>query len=233
MATSNKPPYVKQVAQRGAIRVFYVDGTYIRTHTDEEFTNYGQHYRFPYIPENEFWIDQIAPGADEGEVRFFIDHLLVEQRLMAKGMPYEQAIDEADKAERAERRRAGDVKRVTGGAELPDPAKVHVRLWKKLADGVSVWIVNARLVRSVFDIDFTEGGHDHVYEFVPEKEVWIDNDLEEPERPYVLLHELHERNLMAKGWDYDHAHANSSHIEYHCRHHPEELHAALIAEGWA
>jgi hypothetical protein len=66
---------------------------------------------------------------------------------------------------------------------------------------ISIWIVDGRLVRSVFDVDFTEGGHDYVYEFVPQNEVWIDNDLEESERPFVLLHELHERNLMAKGWE--------------------------------
>ena len=35
--------------------------------------------------------------------------------------------------------------------------------------GTAVWIVNGRLVRSIFDIDFTEGGHDHVYErFAPQ-----------------------------------------------------------------
>ena len=86
-------------------------------------------------------------------------------------------------------------------------------------------------MRSVFDVDFTEGGHDYVYEFVPQNEVWIDNDLEEAERPYVLLHELHERNLMAKGWSYSKAHEDSSKIEYHCRHHPNELHAELAKEG--
>lgn len=96
-----------------------------------------------------------------------------------------------------------------------------------------MWIVDGRLVRSVFDVDFTEGGHDHVYEFVPENEVWIDNDVDEAERPFVLLHELHERNLMEKGWDYDRAHEDSSKLEYHCRQHPEELHNALAKEGWA
>ena len=77
---------------------------------------------------------------------------------------------------------------------------VHEHLWKKLENGVTVWIVNGRLVRSMLDIDFTAGGHDHVYEFVPEGEVWIDNDIEEKERGFVLLHELHERNRMAEGW---------------------------------
>jgi hypothetical protein len=226
-----KPPYIRKADVRGKITIWIVDGSYVRGHIDEEFTNFGQHYRFPYIPLNEFWIDR---EAKQDETSFFIDHLLVEHRLMAKGKSYDEALIEADRRERIERRRAGDVKLMTHqGQNLPDARGVHEKLWRKLENGVSVWIVNGRLVRSVFNIDFTEGGHDHIYEFVPENEVWIDNDLEEAERGYVLLHELHERNRMAGGWPYSRAHDESSHLEYHCRHNPDKLHDALAAEGWS
>jgi hypothetical protein len=226
-----KLPYIEKVGERGALQIWVVDGAYIRSHIDEEFTNYGQHYRFHYIPINELWLDREAA---EDEQQFFIDHLLVEHRLMAKGVPYEKALVEADHAERKERRHAGDVSRLTShGRRLPEASHVHKRLWKKLENGLSVWFVSGRLVRSVFDIDFTEGGHDYVYEFVPENEVWIDDDVEEEERGYVLVHELHERNRMASGLPYSQAHAESSRLEYHCRHHPDELHDALAAEGWA
>jgi hypothetical protein len=231
MPTAPKPPYLEELQAHGNLQVWAVDGAYIRGHIDEEFTNFGQHYRYPYIPQNEFWIDREAAPDEQ---RFFIDHLLVEHRLMAQGVPYEKALVEADKEERKERRRAGDLRRVTGGGKtLPDGRQVHVRLWKKLESGVAVWLVDGRLVRSVFDIDFTAGGHDYVYEFVPEGEVWIDNDIDEKERGYVLVHELHERNRMAAGWPYSKAHADSSRLEYRCRHHPDELHDALAAEGWA
>jgi hypothetical protein len=226
-----KPAYIEKIDQLGDLQVWVVDGTFIRSHIDEEFTNYGQHYRFPYIPVNELWLDREAA---EDEQQFFIDHLLVEHRLMSKGVPYEKALVEADRAERKERRRAGDISQLTRhGRRLPEASQVHKRLWKKLENGISVWIVSGRLVRSVFDIDFTEGGHDCVYEFVPEDEVWIDDDIEEGERGYVLLHELHERNRMASGWPYSKAHAESSRLEYRCRHYPDELHEALAAEGWA
>ena len=226
-----KPPYLQKVDQRGDFQVWIVDGAYVRGHIDEEFTNFGQHYRYPYIPKLEFWIDK---EAEHDERSFFIDHLLVEHELMAKGMPYTDALTQADLAEQKERRRSGDVRKVTHqGQSLPDPATVHEHLWKKLENGIQVWIVNGRLVRSAYDIDFTEGGHDHVYEFVPTGEVWIDDAIEEEERGFVLLHELHERNRMEKGMPYDQAHAESSRLEFHCRHHPDELHDALAAEGWA
>jgi hypothetical protein len=231
MPQQPKMPHIQRIEDINGLQVWIVDGTYIRGRIDEEFTNFGQHYRFSYIPTNELWIDQ---EAKPDERRFFIDHLLAEHRLMSKGMPYEKAIVTADKEERKERRRAGDMSHLTlRGKKLPDGREVHERLWKKLENGISVWIVNGRMVRSVFDIDFTEGGHDSVYEFVPENEVWIDDDIEENERGYVLLHELHERNRMSAGWNYNKAHAESSRLEYHCRHHPDELHDALVAEGWA
>lgn len=230
IATKLKLPYLEKIDERGNLKVWVVDGSYIRSHIDEEFTNFGQHYSFSYIPKDELWIEK---ETKDDERRFFTDHLLVEHRLMTKGVPYNKALEEADKVERRERRRAGDVSRLTHhGKELPDGREVHQRLWKKLENGVSIWIVNGRLVRSVFDIDFTEGGHDYVYEFVPENEVWIDDAIEDKERAYVLLHELHERNRMARGWSYNKAHAESSRLEYRCRHHPDELHEALAAEGW-
>jgi hypothetical protein len=226
-----KLPYLNKIDQRGDFQIWIVDGSYIRGHNDEEFTNFGQHYRYPYIPAKEFWIDQ---EAEHDEREFFIDHLLVEYALMAKGMSYGDALTQADEAERKERRRAGDVKKVTHkGQSLPDPSTVEEHLWKKLENGISVWIVNGRLVRSAYDIDFTEGGHDHVYEFVPTASVWIDDAIEENERGFVLLHELHERNQMEKGLPYSQAHAESSRMEFRCRHHPDELHDALAAEGWA
>jgi hypothetical protein len=88
-------------------------------------------------------------------------------------------------------------------------------------------------VCSVFDIDLTAGGYDYVYEFVPENEMWIDDAIVEQEQAYVLLHELHERNQMPSGCLYSEAHFESSHVEYRCWHHPDELHDALSTEGWA
>jgi hypothetical protein len=231
MTETLKPPYIQLIDQRGDYKVWIVDGPYIRGHLDEEFTNFGQHYRYAYIPDKEFWLDQ---EAEQNERRFFIEHLLVEHDLMAKGASYDDALIAADRVERKERRRSGDIRKVTHqGKALPDAAAVHEHLWKKLEEGVSVWIVNGRLVRSTFDIDFTAGGHDHVYEFVPEKEVWIDDAIEERERGFVLLHELHERNRMESGWSYSKAHDESSRLEFRCRHHPDELHDALANEGWA
>jgi hypothetical protein len=52
MSTSLKPPYIQKIDQRGDLAVWIVDGSYIRGHINKEFTNFGQHYAFPYIPLN-------------------------------------------------------------------------------------------------------------------------------------------------------------------------------------
>ena len=222
---------VRTVSSAGVpVEVWYVDGEYVRTYLDEEFTNFGQHYRFPFVPVGEFWIDE---EGSRDEVDFFVGHLLVEHELMAKGKPYSEAIVEADKVEVSMRREQGDLERMKDpGRRLVDPRRAKLRLVKELESGVEVWLVDGRLVRSALDVDYTEGGHEYVYEFVPEGEVWIDNDVSWHERAFVILHELHERNRMAEGMPYSKAHAESSALELRCRRNPDELHDAMVAEGW-
>lgn len=226
---ASRPPYIRSAGTKNGLAIWIVDGTLIRDSLDIEFSNFGQHYAFDFIPRGELWLDrETAPD----EQTFFVDHLLVERSLMERGVPYDSALEIADRREIAERDSAGDVAKVRGDDGMPDPAKVHISRWRTLASGLKVWVVDGRLVRSAFDVDFTEGGHDHVYEFVPPNEVWIDNNVATDERPFVLYHELHERNLMVNAWTYDSAHTDADRFELYYRHHPNELHAALEREGW-
>jgi hypothetical protein len=222
-----KKPYIKKFDEIGNITVWIVDGRYVRRAIDEEFTNFGQHYRFRFIPRNEFWIDkEYGPG----EEQFFIDHLLVERRLMARGMTYDNALEKADAVERRERRKSEMIRQVTALGRRGVVESIHKRSLKKYSGRVRVWVVRGELVRSLYFIDFTEGGHDKVYHFVPKGEVWLDDDLSPGDRKFVLLHELHERHLMSLGWPYPKAHRSASRIEYRCRAHPEELEGSIRRE---
>jgi hypothetical protein len=221
-------PYIRFIGHRGQLKIYLVDGGYVRTHLDEEFTNFGQHFRFSCIPENELWLENEAVP---DERRFFIDHLLVEWKLMKQGQSYNTAITYADIKERSERARSRDSKKILDRSGIPDPAKVHLRLLTDTTTGVKIWLIDGRLVRSDFNIDFTEGGHEFVYDFVPPDEVWLDNDLAPSEYPFVLLHELHERNLMSKGMAYPEAHRRSSRLEWSCRHNQDRLITQLKSLG--
>ena len=223
------PYYVSCLHRRRGVATWIVNGSYIRRNVDEEFSNFGHHWSIASIPKNEIWLDQ---EADPDEQRFFVAHATLERALMARGKDYDTARAAGNLAERRLRAKSGDIQKVAAGKSLPQAARVHLRLWKTLGNGVQVWFVKGRLVRSVFDIEFTEGGHEHVYEYIPKNEIWIDDDCHEDENSFVLFHEMHERNLMADGMDYDAAHDDSSRLEKHYRLHPDQLHAALAAEGW-
>jgi len=221
-------PYIRKYDNRGDFVIFIVDGNYIRTNLDDQFTNFGQHYQFKFIPLLEFWLDEEAAP---DEMEFYIDHLLVEHKLMAQGVPYEDAIVKSDQVERTERKKLKISRDLKGNLILPKNSKIHIHIYKKLSNDITVWIVDGRLVRNKLDIDFTEGGHDFVYDYVPKNEVWIDNDLKLHEIDYILLHELYERNLMSKGMGYLQAHTRASRVETYCRHHPDKLYEHLQKEG--
>src|SRR5260370_15233337 len=224
-----RPPYLQLLERRGPVSVWLVDGAYVRKNIDEEFSNFGHHYSYGEIPKDEVWLDQEAVPDEQ---RFFVAHALLERKLMAEGKDYDTAREAANAEERQLRIAAGDVRKLRLGRRPLQAALVHERLWKALGNGVQVWLVNGRLVRSCYDVEFTEGSHDYVYQIVPQNEVWIDDDIHTDERGFVLLHELHERNLMARGMDYDTAHDEARRLERHYRNHPAELHEALAREGW-
>lgn len=211
------------------VSLWVVDGVYIRNNIDIEFDNYGQWWDFTYIPKNEGWLDR---ETEPDEWPFFLTRMEVERRLLGQRLAQRLIWPTARRAEKALRRRAGDLQEVDNRGRR-DPTRTHRKLWKKLRSGVRVWIVNGRLVRSGFDLDFTAGGHDLVYpRYVPRGEVWIDDDVAEGERPFVLIHELRERSLMAKGRSYNAAHDSSNRFESACRRELVSLDEALEAVGW-
>ncbi len=240
-------PYIKKYKEVAGFSVWVVDGNYIRTNINEEFTNFGQHYRFDFIPEKEFWIDkENSPGEEE----FFIEHLLIENRLMSQGISYIMAVEKAERKEQHERAKSKLMEKKTKekrkNAEIIK--LVHKKLLKEYSGkNLKVWIVNGELVRDFFYIDFTEGGHDKVFPFIPQNEIWLDDDLNQKERKFVLLHEIHERNLMKKSKGvnikngmivltkdytriYNEAHADSSKIEFKFRKNPKGIDKTLSDE---
>jgi len=219
---------VKFLEKIGDIEVWEVDGAYIRTEINPDFTNFGQHLQFKFIPSNEFWLDK---EKRPDERIFFIHHLLVEHRLMQAGASHEEAIEKADKVEMRERSKILHIEKAepherAGGDILK---KIHMRKWDEYGGkNITVWIVDGAVVRTAYFPDFTEGGHDLVFKFIPDGEVWIDNDLLPKERPYVLLHEVVERQKMAEGMGYVKAHYDFAlKAEYEARHHPETLERRL------
>lgn len=206
--------HLKLIADYGPCQVWEIDGEKLRATKDIEFTNFGMYPDFDYIPRNELWLDR---EAHPDEQQFFVDHMLTQWKALRHGYSNAIALDKAYRVEKSERAKSGDMQKVQSNVD------VHLKKISETSDGLVIWLVNGRLVRSDFFIDFVDGGHHLIYPWIPQNEVWIDDDLQPNEYPFVILHELHERELMAKGWTYNKAHASASKIEFLCHHHPEKL----------
>lgn len=225
-------PYLKKFNEINGITVWIVDGYYIRQNIDINFNNFGQHYAFNFIPENEFWLDR---QAEPGEEKYFIEHLLVEHRLMSEGKSYNDALGEGDLVEQKLRDQDERVWELKSKLET-DKESVLSEVRKKLLEEysnetVKTYIVDSFIIRSLFYIDWVSGGHDKVYpSFVPSNEVWLDNDIVPEEMKYVLVHELHERYQMSEGLTYNDAHESALKVEGYCHKHPEELEGKIKEE---
>jgi hypothetical protein len=234
--------YKKKIGDFHGYSVWYVNGYWIRNNLDRDFTNFGSNRLFAFIPEDEFWVD--VENGQVKEAKYFFDSFLTIEKAIACGKTHEEAIEIADKLEKTERRKAKflkDIKKIKVKEKILK--KVHKKhIFVNYTEDLKIYIVRGDLVRSLFNVDFTQGGHDKVYNFIPKNEVWIDDDLYKKEIPYVLVHELHERYLMSNGWPYDtagggqkvfakkedehggkSAHFAAEDLEFWCREHPKSV----------
>ena len=209
-----KAPYVKKLTEVGEFTIFIVDGSWIRKNAEKDFTNFAQHFRFPKtIPMYEFWIDE---AQSEKEETYFRDHMLKEWELMKKGVSYDKAFAAGDKVENRLRHRGKSAKHCK-----PRPAHeydVGAKLLRKEGQ-INIWLVKGDVVRDRYDTDFTEGGHDLVYTYIPSpNNVWIDDMMVVKEREPTIIHETTERAAMAKGEKYHPAHQLALEAEWKWRH---------------
>ncbi|MFH1656360.1 MAG: hypothetical protein ABH956_01135 [Candidatus Nealsonbacteria bacterium] len=219
--------YFKQIDSFQKFDIWLVDGNYIRRNICGDFVNFGQYYFFKFIPKNELWIDKKTKNR---EVNFYIDHLLVENKLMSLGMSYKKALKKAEMVEKRERNRCVVTKRLKKINKKELIEKVHKDLMQTYTKKVKVWVVKGKLVRDFFDINFAGGTHDKVDFFVPKDEVWVSDDISSRERKFILFHEIYERGLMAKGKDYFSAHKSATKLEDYYRHNPKGIIKALKKE---
>lgn len=92
------------------VRVYEVDGRYVRDNLDTDFTLGCHDLECSSVPTGEIWVERMIDKADEC---FNATHEIVERSLMAQGETYGKAHAAAIKAE-AEARKTGRC-RLRGG----------------------------------------------------------------------------------------------------------------------
>lgn len=213
----DEKPWTKKIEQFGPIAIWEVDGAWIRKHLNKEFNNWaqGRDPRFSRImPQDEFWIDT---GYDPTELQYFIDNMLMQRHLLMQGYSRPYAEREGTRIEDRERHRNGE--KITERMLLEGKPEL-----RKLYDtsSLEVWLVDGKMVRG-HDPRFCSGGHDLVYDYVPDGHAWVDNALVPKERPLAAVHEVKERNGMELGEKYSVMHPKCSRLEWQCRWDPQEL----------
>jgi histidinol phosphatase-like enzyme len=98
-------------------------------------------------------------------------------------------------------------------------ASITTTPWVTLPDGTDVRLVDGVQVRNDGHTDYIGGGHHLVYDWIPENEIWIDTEVPELDRAFILSHELTERGLMRSGVSYDDAHDAANAFEGKLRQH--------------
>ena len=227
---NNDHVYIKKIGDHDGLGVWLVDGSLVRRDLDENFTQYEHHARYKFIPANEVWIEK---ETNEDEWKYFLKNIDLERKYMAEGMTLEEAVEKANVIEQKDRRCSPRIKKILDSHhERKDAlAKIHKqKLTDWCTDHLTVWLIDGEVVRALYMVDYADGGHDLVYDFVPKNEIWLEEVLTADDRKFILLHELHERHLMSQGKDYPHAHEGATIIEDRYREHPEGLEERMREE---
>lgn len=190
-------------------KIVYVDGFKIRQLLDADFPmmdyfNDDPTYFDPkyYIPENELWIDYVF--RDETEFLIELDKInhnfgLEQRNKAATGNKVDQ-----------QRAHLHSLLKINS---LPNFIITH-----QLQDNLVINYVDGQIVRQYFDPEFMFGGHDFVYSYIPNNQIWIDNKMNDLDKPHVLVHEMEERSQMEiYKFNYDQAHEYATTMEKRSR----------------
>jgi 8-oxo-dGTP diphosphatase len=90
--------------------------------------------------------------------------------------------------------------------------------------GLKIFLVDGEVIRNEHDSDFVQGGNPERYKWIPQGQIWIDNNTPRDEIPLVALHECREAHLMHdKHEQYEQAHDEAKELENKFRNHANRV----------
>lgn len=227
----SREPYIHEIEEIGGVKIYLVDGAYIRKHMWPNFTTEAHGFDSEsrrFIPKNEFWIDI---GHDPSEYPFYLDRLFEEAYQRSRLVPEKKAEAMATKIEKMERHRASMER-----GEYKKTIDVNRKLLQKIQtdyqeEPLELMLVYGKSVRDHIEPLWHHGGHDLVYpKFTPPNTAWIDDTTSSKEWVFFTVHELGERKDMkisggnkGLGENYKTAHAKALRDERRSRHDEEYL----------
>lgn len=212
-------PRLRSLGHRSPYLIYLVDDEQIRNQSLplQEFGGFATHLNFPaFIPREEIWIGKSVPRP---EIDLYVINAITQLKAASSLNDFSLIYDAGLTEERIQR--ASHVDDVLYQRHFGEMRNAHQPL--------DVWLINGKYVRDHFKIDFVEGGHGIVYDFVPLDEIWIESTLTETEIPVIILHEYVEYHLMSKGLNYHQAHSIAARIEFSNRRRFDRLDALNLS----
>ena len=210
----------KFLSQYGHYKVYIVNGMAVRNVSPEaeEFGESGTFRDYEgIIPKNEIWIED---DVEDCEIQALVAGRLYELKCLAKGMSADKAYKLSLKREQKYRNAVEASEHEPSAHNDSAAEKIYVKKYGYIKDeDITVWLVDGEEVREHYKHDFLEGGHGYVYKWVPNNEIWIENQTHLEEVPVLILHEYVERILMKYyKIKYDRAHEIAAKTEFNHRH---------------
>ena len=231
--------YLRKTGRRAGQDIWIVDGARVRRDIFDEFLQGGNDQRYRFVPQNEVWIDG---STSVEEYLYAVMHELFERnQMLTKGMTYDRAHREALMLELGARRRsriASDAHELKlpalppldseGNQEIEDIGdKVSLRdIYRARLPsrpGLQLWVVDGANVRRDIFPDFGFSGNDLYYQFIPSREIWIDDQVNCAEMDYQIIHQLRERAALARGADAGTAYGRGSDMQMAARRQDAEM----------
>lgn len=225
----------KAIGRWKKFHIYLVDDEAIRDQAEyaEEFSDYGVNLgkrglptiNFKFVPDHEIWI---AKSIKTNERHFIMANALAYVKSIERGLSPDKAYDLALLHEKAARTKDAihklRLKNKASFINLPHEKiaeKIYVSEYAVIKDvdgTVRIYLVSGEYVRDLYKTDYVEGGHDYVYPWIPENEIWIDSVIDPEEIPVIVLHEFTERTLMKyKKISYARAHFAAAKVEFEHR----------------
>lgn len=211
--------YRYYIGNKDKFKIWVVDGAKVRQQVFNEFIYGGNSERYPFIPEDEIWVDN-SISSEEYETT--LAHEINERNLMARfAMTY---FDAHDSSLALEVKMRGEYLKQSSEheAKLPKvsptdfdstqeidnlPEMINLKNIYRVPlgerNGVKIWVVDGYVVRRDVYPDFGFSGNGYAYHFIPQDEIWIDGSVTCEETEYSVALEMKERELLMKGASYD------------------------------
>ena len=153
------------------VKVFIVNGEYIREHIFWEYIEGGHGQVYSFIPRDEIWIDEDNITKKSDFEAILLHEIKEYQNMKYHKMSYEKAHNISNGLETKYRK---------AHCDLTDSTKFY----KQIGD-FKIYLVDGEFVRDNSDITFVNSSNYMINDKIPKNQIWIEDNIEDEIDDYI------------------------------------------------